>query len=64
PGGVAGLEEYWQLLKSERDAVTEIPPERAAIGGGERGDAAVSGGARRYWMVFGDVGRPARRAAA
>ncbi|KGC31053.1 putative exodeoxyribonuclease V, gamma subunit [Burkholderia pseudomallei] len=34
-------------------------PERAAIGGGERGDAAVSGGARRYWMVFGDVGRPA-----
>ncbi len=39
-------------------------PERAAIGGGERGDAAVSGGARRYWMVFGDVGRPARRAAA
>ncbi|MGQ7838110.1 type I polyketide synthase, partial [Burkholderia pseudomallei] len=28
PGGVAGLEEYWQLLKSERDAVTEIPPER------------------------------------
>ncbi|KGW29860.1 hypothetical protein Y047_663 [Burkholderia pseudomallei MSHR3016] len=33
-------------------------PERAAIGGGERGDAAVSGGARRYWMVFGDVGRP------
>ena len=28
PGGVKSLEDFWQLLCSERDAVSAIPPER------------------------------------
>lgn len=28
PGGVQGLDEFWHLLKSEKDAVTQIPPDR------------------------------------
>jgi len=28
PGSVTSLDEFWRLLREERDAVTEIPPER------------------------------------
>lgn len=63
PGGArsSGLGARGRCVGRERgvsSAGRGSGPERAAIGGGERGDAAVSGGARRYWMVFGDVGRP------